>query len=1608
MAVAKPDETEAELLDGVLELVRETAPADRIDLCLSFVQQYYHWVPVEDLSHRTTADLHGAASAHYDFFKQRRPGETKVRVYNPELERDGWTSPHTALEIVCDDMPFIVDSITMALSRLHYGTALLIHPVMRVRRDADGQLLEVTSDDSGSRESVTHVEFDLERDPDRLAAVYHEIVATLSDVLASVEDWQAMREQAERLIAALQQTPAGVAPQEAAESQEFLRWMTTHHFTFLGYREYEISTADAAGPVTLTAAPGSGLGILRGEPLNPPSQLSGKAKVLALDPTRLLVLTKANSKATVHRPAYLDYVGVKRYDAAGNVTGESRFLGLYTTAAYKESPLEIPLIRDKVAYVLEQARFPPDSHDAKALTEICESYPRDSMFGVDRDELLRIGIGILGLGERQRLRLFAHAEQLDRFVECVVCMPRDRFNTASRERAAEILVQAYGGSHYDWTLQLTESTVTRIHIVVHTPNGIPAGVDELDLERQIVEAIRVWSDDLRWALIEAHGEELGRARFLVFRDAFPATYRSEWHPREAVGDVDGVEELERRGEPVLRLYRPVEAPAGTLRAKLFSATAIALSEILPTLENLGARVIDEHPYEVTPADAAPVWIYDFGMRCEVEDIDAVHDLFEQAFLGIWRGELEDNGLGELVLLAGLDTRALRVVQAISKYLRQVGIPFSDQYVERTLVSHPLCVGLMVKLFRARLDPTLDRPDLAGPAGPAQELESTVLAEIDQVASLDEDRILRAFLSVVQAVIRTNHFTRDPATGDARSYLSFKLDSSKIPLLPLPRPKFEIFVYSPRVEGVHLRGGSVARGGLRWSDRREDFRTEVLGLMKAQMVKNALIVPVGSKGGFFVKRPPLGGDREAQQAEGIACYKTFLAGLLDITDNIVEGKVVGPADVVRYDGDDPYLVVAADKGTATFSDIANSVSAEYGFWLGDAFASGGSVGYDHKAMGITARGAWESVKRHFRELGTDIQSADFSVVGIGDMAGDVFGNGMLLSEHIRLVAAFNHMHIFLDPAPDPAASFAERRRLFELPRSAWSDYNAKLISKGGGVFERSAKQITLSAQIQAVLGIEQDSLSPVALISAILQAPVDLLWNGGIGTYVKAASESHADVGDKANDGLRVNGGQLRARVVGEGGNLGFTQSGRIEYALAGGAINTDAIDNVAGVNTSDHEVNIKILLDAQVAAGGLTEKQRNELLATLTDGVGERVLYGSYTQTQALSVSLHQAQPMLDVHARLMRRLEHDGGLNREIEFLPSEQELGARRRAKLGLTSPELAVLMAYCKIYLHSELLDSDLPEDLYLAHDLERYFPDPLPERYAVQMREHRLRREIICTVVANQLVDRAGMTAAFRLEEETGAPAQRIARGYAVAREVFEMRQFWSEVEALDNRVAADVQMTLLIEGRKLVERATRWLVRSYPAGIDIAGLVTRYEASAQMLAAAVPDVLDADDRAAYDARLGHVLAAGVPEPLARWSAGMSALLPTLDIVEVAALTGREPETVMHASFEIGARLQLSWLRERILDLPRGDRWQALARAALRDDLASLTAELTSEVLESAGPTASTSELIAAWEASRGNAVERCLGVLSDIRASQTYDTTTLPVALRELRNLVAAG
>ena len=1618
MAVKAADESE--LIETVCERIRERLPDHRASACESFVRQYYQWVPPEDLATRGARDLYGAAVSHWNLAQQRGRTEPKVRVYNPDRDRDAWESPHTVIEIVTTDMPFIVDSVTMELGRQGHSIDLVIHPVLRIRRDVEGRLLEVldpgaTAEDAIS-ESVLHAEVVREPDQDRLDQLEEGLRRVLMEVRCAVEDWPAMRERTRELAGELSAETIPVDPSEIEEAKAFLTWLAADSFTFLGYREYDFIQED--GEAGLRVVPDSGLGILRGNPSRSYTKLREKAVEMAMAP-HVLVLTKANSRATVHRPSYLDYIGVRKFDADGRVVGERRFLGLYATSAYRASPRNIPILRGRVEGVLKRSGFPRDSHDAKGLVDLLESYPRDALLQLDTEQLYEIAIGMLGLGERQRVRLFVWPDPLDRFISCLVTIPRDRFNTENRERVGRVLIEAYDGTHLEWTLQLSESLLARVYFVIHCPDGVPRDVDVGEVQERLVTVTRAWNDDLRAALIEEFGEQRGTSLCRRYERAFPPAYRSDWSARAAVSDITAIETLAGRDTPIISLYRPQQAEAGVVRCKLYSSHGISLSDVLPTFEHMGANVVDERPHEITPSARDPVWIYDFGLRASGNDLMAVRELFQEAFLEVWRDELEDDGLNGLVVSAGLSARTVTIIRAIAKYLRQAGLPYSGSYVVRTLLGHSDIASVLVKLFFARLHPDEHDPERS------ERLAGEITEAIDAVESLDEDRILRSFLSVVQAILRTNYFCRGRRWGEGRGggapgqdggrrpYLSFKLDPARIPVLPQPRPLFEIFVYSPRVEGVHLRGGKVARGGIRWSDRPEDFRTEVLGLMKAQMVKNALIVPVGSKGGFVVKRPPSEGGREAQLAEGIACYETFLSGLLDLTDNIVEDRVVPPDRVVRYDDDDPYLVVAADKGTATFSDIANEVSARYGFWLGDAFASGGSNGYDHKQMGITARGAWESVKRHFRELGTDIQSTDFTVVGIGDMSGDVFGNGMLLSRQIKLVAAFNHMHIFIDPDPDADASFAERKRLFEMSRSAWSDYDKSLISKGGGIFSRSAKSIAVSPEAKEALGLEADEFSPSDLIRELLRAPVDLFWNGGIGTYVKASTETHVDAGDKSNDAVRVDGHELRCKVVGEGGNLGFTQRGRIEYALGGGPerkggrINTDAIDNGAGVNTSDHEVNIKILLDSLVRDSTISEERRNELLVEMTDPVGKKVLYGSYTQSQALSLALAQAAPMVDVHGRLIRHLEEVAGLKRRLEFLPSEETIVDRKAAHQGLVAPELAIVMAYCKIYLFSQLLDSDLPDDPYAADDLEHYFPPPLPERYSGQMQGHRLRREIIATLYANEMVDRAGTTFFFRLREETGARPSLLARGYAAARGVFDMHSFWAAIEALDNQVDAGVQIFMLIEGRRLVERATRWLVAANTDQIDISDSIEHFRAAAEMLAGALPGILDEEERELFDEPASRLREAGVPTELAERVAGISWMDAVFDIVQAAERTGREPRIVMEVYFLLGSKLELDHLHDRITELPRSNRWQELVRAALREELTGLHRRLAEEVLETGAP-ASSEEAIEAWWQQNSEAVERCLSVLADIKAARAYDTTTLPVALREVRNLIRAG
>ena len=1600
-----PEDARADLIDRVAGIAHERLPIDQAEPAAAFIRRHYAHVAPDDLLALDVLDLYGAAVALWNLAEMRPAGAACVRVYTPKVDQHGWQSSHTIVETVTEDMPFLVDSVRMELVRHGCGIHLAIHPIVRVRRDEHGRLRGVVDDESadGEDESFIHVQIDRQRDPEVLESLESDLRRVLSDVKAAVDDWPDMRAKVGEVVARLGADPPPVDPAETDEAKVFLDWLADDHFTFLGFREYELTVVD--GEDTLRAVPDSALGILR-HGLSRVSESFAKAppevRQLARAPT-LLTITKANSRATVHRPRHLDYIGVKRFDADGKALGEWRFLGLFTSSVYTTSVADIPVLRQRVERVLDRAGFPRSSHSGKDLLAVLEAHPRDEILQMDDDELFHTAMGILALQERQRVRLFVRRDRFGRYFSCLVFLPRDRYNTETHVKIQRILLEAFQGGSVEYEARVSDSVLARLHFVVHLEPGATVEYDVDDIERDLARAVRAWSDGLRDALIETHGEDEGLDRFRRYGAAFPAGYRADFGARVGLADIDHLERLDPDGDLRTQLHRPVEAPRGFVRLKLFrSGDPLLVSDVLPILEHLGAKVVDERPYEVKPDGSASVWIYDFGLQCDaLADVDMPdpEEILNEAFAAVWRGFSEDDGFNRLVLIARLPYRDVAVLRAYARYLRQIGSTFSETYMHNTLVAHPLIAVDLVHLFHVRFDPSLTDRQRAG----TDELAADVAAAIDDVEGLDEDRILRSFLQVVMATTRTNFFRVGP-DGHRPNQLALKFDPAKLPDLPLPRPQFEVWVYSPRTEGVHLRGGRVARGGIRWSDRREDFRTEVRSLMKTQMVKNAVIVPVGAKGGFVVKRPPTGG-REALAREVEHCYRTFIAGLLDLADNLVGGEVRPPDSVVRYDGDDPYLVVAADKGTATFSDIANEISKEYGFWLGDAFASGGSTGYDHKVMGITARGAWESIKHHFRHLDTNIQTTDFTVVGIGDMAGDVFGNGMLLSRHIRLVGAFNHSHVFVDPDPDPQASFDERERLFRLPRSTWADYDRAVLSAGGGVFSRAAKSISLSPEARQALDIEAETVRPNELIRALLRAPVDLMWNGGIGTFVKASAESNADVGDKATDAVRVDARELRCRVVGEGGNLGLTQRARVEFSRAGGRINTDAIDNSGGVDCSDHEVNIKILLDAAVADGDLTVKQRNELLAEVADEVAELVLRHNYRQSQALANSCAQAASLADVHARFVRFLTQAGKLNRDLEFLPSDDVFAERKAAGHGLRAPEFAVLMACTKNAIYDDLLASDVPEDGYLSRELERYFPSNLRERFRDRMPQHRLRREIVANVVSNELVDRQGTTFVYRLADETGASTAMIVRARTVARDVFDLDALWTAVEDLDDHVPSNVQTEILLAGRKLVERATRWLLRHRRPPIDVAREVERFAAGIAPVRRRLPELVSSAEGDAHRQLAERLQEAGVPADLATLVGGFTSLYAALDIVEVAQEVGEPVEMVAAVHFALGDRLQLPWLRDQIEALPRDNRWQTLARAALRDDLYGQQRALTTGVLRVSAPRDEVAARIATWCARNEEALLRSAQVIADVKAGGAAELAILSVALRENHHLI---
>jgi len=1594
-------------LNEVLKLVRAKIAPDKRDLLGRFVQRYFSQLDPEDLAERQPADLYGAALSHWNFARQRDAGSARVRVFNPTIEEHGWQSTHTIIEIVNDDKPFLVDSVAMEVNRHGLTLHLIMHPLIAVKRSADGTLVDLAADDDkdARHESFILVEVDRIIEPARLDELAADLLRVLDDVSAAVSDWKAMRDRLQAILAETDKRPPPLPADELAEGNAFLAWLADNHFTFLGYRCHELVVQNGEDALKIVA--GSSLGILRGgeskDVATSFAALPPEVKAYARRP-ELLVVTKSTSRSTVHRPGYLDYIAIKRFDAKGEVCGEDRFLGLFTSTAYSAKPSDIPLLRRKTENVIARAGLVPGGHDDKALANILETYPRDELFQITEDDLLQTAMGILHLGERQRFRLFVRRDPFERFLSCLIYAPRENYTTELRQKWQAILTQAFDGSSSEFNAHLSESVLARILITVRTTPGKIPSFNVRELEARLAAVARRWTDDLKQALIEVAGEAPGNDLARQFGAAFPAAYREDFTGRAAVPDIRMMAKL-KPAEPLgMSLYRPLEAAPGTLRFKLYHlGSPVTLSDSLPMLEHMGLKVLDERPYRVSPEGLPPIWMHDLGMLSGIADtevrIDALHSVFEEAFGQVFAGEVENDDFNRLVLGAGLPAHEIVVLRAYAKYLRQIGFPLSQAFIEATLAAHADVARALVELFKIRFDPDGTSGAGAKTADKVREIE----AALEHVDNLSEDRVLRQYLAMIQATTRTNYWRPD-AAGRRKSYLSFKFDPSKVPGLPEPKPMFEIFVYSTRFEGVHLRGGKVARGGLRWSDRPEDFRTEVLGLVKAQMVKNTVIVPVGSKGGFVLKRAPSPSDRDAFMKEGVACYQDYLRGLLDITDNRVGEKIVPPPQVKRLDPDDPYLVVAADKGTATFSDYANGISKEYGFWLGDAFASGGSAGYDHKVMGITARGAWESVKRHFRGMGVDTQTTDFTVAGIGDMSGDVFGNGMLLSRHIKLVAAFDHRHIFLDPDPDPGLSFAERERMFKLPRSSWADYDAKLISAGGGIHARSAKSIALTPQVKAALGIAADAMAPIELVNAILKAPVDLIYNGGIGTYVKAQSETHAQVGDRANDALRVNGRELKCKVFAEGGNLGCTQLGRIEYALAGGHINTDAIDNSAGVDTSDHEVNIKILLGLAITEGELTEKQRNTLLAEMTDDVAALVLRDNYFQTQALSVTGRIAPQLLDAQQRFIQYLEKAGKLNRALEFLPSDEEIAERRAKSIGLTSPERAVMLAYSKIWLYDQLLASKLPDDPWVETALSRYFPKALRERYAAYMDRHPLKREIIATHVINSMINRVGSTFVHRLLETTGGKPDEVVRAYLLNREIFGFVTLWQQIEALDNKVDDAVQSAMLIDTARLIDRGTMWFLRSRRLGEDMAATIAHFAARVDALATRLKELLDDADRARIESAVAHYVTQGVSRELAERVVTFDTLYATLDIVEVADGTRRPVEIVAEIYFDLAARLGLPWLREMIVALPGQAHWQMLAKGAMLDDLSGIQRTITGEVIAGGGDIAAPSGLIAAWQDRNRRGIERAAQLLGELRNASPIDAAMLSVALRELRNL----
>lgn len=1569
-----------------------------------FIHSYYQTLHQEVAKDISNMDLAGMALHHFTLLKAYDGSQPQLAILNPIAEEQHFHSSHTVIQIVAYDRPFLVDTILMSLEAEGIDVHRTYNIIIGVERDENGDITHVESahESDTSKMSLIHCEIAYQNN-DELAALKQMLLAKIDTLDIVVDDWQQIRGKLTDIKAELAGQNLPEVYYSPQEIQAFLDWVLDEHFIFLGYREYRLENDDN---LDLFAIGNSGLGLLRGGSEDTLSksfdELPHNLKKLLTEP-RVLMLSKSSRVSPVHRPVYMDFLGIHKFDDHGKLIGEYRFIGLFTAQAYQLSVQQIPLLREKANKIMAMADLPRDGHAYHKMMHVINSLPRDDLFQASVEELYPIVAGITQLQDKKSLRLFSRVDHYQRFVSCLVYIPRDKFNTELRIKVQNVLKDAYGGTSSGFTTEFNESEHARVHVHVRTIPGQVNDVDTAALQDKLSALMQSWRDNYQKMLLDNVGEQQANALMRRFLSYIPAAYQERFDARTAVEDTKRLASLSDERPMIWHLYQSTGGASNQLHLKLYGRqNPVILSKVLPVLENFGVSVISAQTYEFDLPEQ-PIWMQEYELVLEhVDTIDmqVVRAQFEDSLKQIWAGRVESDSFNELVLTTKLDTYDVVVLRALSRYMMQAKAPFSSAYIQQTVVKNSAISIALSELFDARMNPKYSEEERASKTSQTREQINSTLAG---VSSLDEDRILRWYLDLINAMVRTNFYQRE-ADGQRKDRLSFKFLAADIPNLPKPKPMFEIFVYSPRVEAVHLRGGKVARGGLRWSDRMEDFRTEVLGLVKAQMVKNAVIVPVGSKGGFIVKTKTMADGREAFQAEGIACYQAFLRGMLDVTDNIVDGQIVPPANTVRHDEDDPYLVVAADKGTATFSDIANALSSEYNFWLDDAFASGGSVGYDHKAMGITARGGWESVKRHFRMRGMDIQNRDdFTVVGIGDMSGDVFGNGMLRSTHTKLVAAFNHLHIFIDPNPDTEASYVERERLFNLPRSTWDDYEKSLISQGGGVFSRQDKTIAISPEMKALFEISEDSLAPNELISALLKSPVDLIWNGGIGTYVKSANESHADVGDRANDAVRVNGGELRTAVVGEGGNLGFTQQGRIEYAQTGGRIYTDAIDNSGGVNCSDHEVNIKILLGKVVEQGDMTLKQRNELLESMTDTVAELVLRQNYLQPQALELSHLRAAANLSDHQRFIQMLESEGRLDRAIEYLPSDEEIAKRQKAGTGLTNPELAVVMAYGKMWVYDNLLASDLPDAPYFVNELRQYFPDELAANFFDEMKEHRLHREIISTYLTNSIVNRLGIEALFRLFEETGQTLATIARGYAIARDVFHVSKAWEKLESLDNQVDATLLLELELRLRDALENGVVWFINAFGQDLQVADMIERFEDSVEKLTKAGGFI-----EQQFSEYLQEDITSLMENELFADDAAMFAMLPyhvdALDAALLAEQYERPVDEIATLYFEAYHVLQLDWMMDNIATLPQQDHWDRRARHALVNEVSRSLRMLMDTLLKQPNAKQAFND----WKSRHESQLESITAEMQKIDSNDESDISlsTLSVLMSELSGLVS--